>query len=144
VNSSSTLWFCPPVPKIQWVGSWLCKFPTHNTTCTYMMTSDEIIEIQMKGRKLFIFDKEQLYWIFFIIFQDPIVGNGQKSGMLSCEPVSVNANKWAQVNLFRNILLTSMQFFLTHGMEHSMMWRNILSRGHGWMIFLMIKMDKLL
>jgi hypothetical protein len=85
----------PSCSQIRWVSSWLWIFPTHNTTCTCMMTSDEIILIQMKGRKLFTFDKEQFYWIFLIIFQDPIVGNGQKSRMLSCEPVNMNANKWA-------------------------------------------------
>jgi hypothetical protein len=71
-----------------------------------------------EGEKTLYFDKER---IFFIISQDPIVGNGQKLGMLSCEHVSVNTNKWTQVNFFRNIPLTSMDFFLTHGMEYSMM-----------------------
>jgi hypothetical protein len=47
--------------------------------------------------------------------------------MLSCEHVSMNdehmnINKWAQANLFKNILLTSMEFFLTHGLEYFVTW----------------------
>jgi hypothetical protein len=57
-----------------------------------MMTNDEIIRIQMKGRKLFTLTRNDSIKNF-IIFQDPIVGNGQKLGMLSCEPVNVSANK---------------------------------------------------
>jgi hypothetical protein len=33
---------------------------------------------------------------------------------------------------------------LTHGMEYSMMWRNIFPHGHGWTIFLDDKKDELL
>ncbi len=68
MNPSSTLWFCPPVPKIQWVGSWLCKFPIHNTTCTCMMTSDEIIGIQMKGEKTLYFWQGTTLLKFFYHF----------------------------------------------------------------------------
>jgi hypothetical protein len=60
-----------------------------------------------EGEKTLYFDKEQLYRNFFIIFQDPIVGNGQKSRMLSCEPMNVSTNKWAQANFFRNNLMES-------------------------------------
>jgi hypothetical protein len=51
--------------------------------------------------------------------------------MLFCERVNVNdehvnVNKWAQWNLFKNILLSSTKYYLTHKMEYLVTWRNIL------------------
>lgn len=66
--------------------------------------------------------------------------------LLSCEHVSVN--KWAQVNLLMNILLTLTKYFLTHKTKYSMTWWNILHVvmdewfvGWKWMIN---NMDELL
>jgi hypothetical protein len=53
--------------------------------------------------------------------------------MLFCERMSVNhehvnVNKWTQRNLFRNILLMSMEYSLTYKMDYLVMWKNILPR----------------
>jgi hypothetical protein len=67
--------------------------------------------------------------------------------MLYCEHVSMNdehmnMNKWAQANLFKNILLTSMESFLTHGLEYFVTWP-WMNDIFGWKKWLINKMIEL-
>jgi hypothetical protein len=75
------------------------------------------------------------------------------STMLFCECMSVNGehvnmNKWTQGNLFKDILLTSMEYYVTHRTKYFVMWKNILPRVidecfFGWKKNDLNKMDEL-
>jgi hypothetical protein len=47
----------------------------------------------------------------------------------------------SQANIFKNILLTSIEYYLTHGMKYLVMWRNIMPRVMDEQYFWM-KMDE--
>jgi hypothetical protein len=64
--------------------------------------------------------------------------------LVSISGEHMSVNKWAQANLFKNILLTSIKYYLTHKTEYVMTWKDILPHVMDeWYFWMINQMDEL-